>query len=142
MRKCVCVFLFLKESHSYGVDRGKAVKCFSARRCREQSLSVAHSCPVINSGLMLITKYRLIYIGKSSNLVKWRPQTHFPYNSVFQEDISKLRRKIEKAKKPAEKISNGDDILNEEISEYKVGVRELARRVYIRIYHNDTFNKF
>lgn len=40
--------------------------------------------------------------------------------SVFQEDISKLRRKIEKAKKPAEKISNGDDILNEEINEYKV----------------------
>ncbi|KAM7417726.1 hypothetical protein PAMA_017391 [Pampus argenteus] len=36
-----------------------------------------------------------------------------------QEDISKLRRKIEKAKKPAEKISNGDEILNEEISEYK-----------------------
>lgn len=42
-------------------------------------------------------------------------------NSVFQEDISKLRRKIEKAKKPAEKISNGDDILNEEINDYKVG---------------------
>ncbi len=41
-------------------------------------------------------------------------------NSVFQEDISKLRRKIEKAKKPAEKISNGDDILNEEINDYKV----------------------
>lgn len=39
---------------------------------------------------------------------------------VFQEDISKLRRKIEKAKKPAEKISNGDDILNEEINDYKV----------------------
>ncbi|KAJ3588317.1 hypothetical protein NHX12_011910 [Muraenolepis orangiensis] len=36
-----------------------------------------------------------------------------------EEDISKLRRKIEKAKKPAEKISNGDDILNEEINEYK-----------------------
>ncbi|XP_076021093.1 E3 ubiquitin-protein ligase BRE1A [Genypterus blacodes] len=36
-----------------------------------------------------------------------------------QEDISKLRRKIEKAKKPQEKISNGDDILNEEINEYK-----------------------
>ncbi|CAL9706739.1 unnamed protein product [Knipowitschia caucasica] len=36
-----------------------------------------------------------------------------------QEDISKLRRKIEKSKKPAEKISNGDDILNEEINEYK-----------------------
>ncbi|KAL3044890.1 hypothetical protein OYC64_013209 [Pagothenia borchgrevinki] len=36
-----------------------------------------------------------------------------------QEDISKLRGKIEKAKKPAEKISNGDDILNEEISDYK-----------------------
>ncbi|KAF6714813.1 E3 ubiquitin-protein ligase BRE1A [Oryzias melastigma] len=36
-----------------------------------------------------------------------------------QEDISKMRRKIEKAKKPAEKISNGDDILNEEINEYK-----------------------
>ncbi|KAG7275747.1 hypothetical protein CRUP_009850 [Coryphaenoides rupestris] len=36
-----------------------------------------------------------------------------------KEDISKLRRKIEKAKKPAEKISNGDDILNEEINEYK-----------------------
>lgn len=36
-----------------------------------------------------------------------------------QEDISKLRRKIEKAKKPAEKISNGDEILNEEINEYK-----------------------
>lgn len=31
-----------------------------------------------------------------------------------------MRRKIEKAKKPAEKISNGDDILNEEINEYKV----------------------
>lgn len=44
----------------------------------------------------------------------------YTYNPVFQEDISKLRRKIEKAKKPAEKISNGDDILNEEISEYKV----------------------
>ena len=41
--------------------------------------------------------------------------------NVFQEDISKLRGKIEKAKKPAEKISNGDDILNEEISDYKVG---------------------
>lgn len=41
--------------------------------------------------------------------------------TVFQEDISKLRRKIEKAKKPAEKISNGDDILNEEINDYKVG---------------------
>lgn len=40
----------------------------------------------------------------------------------FQEDISKLRRKIEKAKKPAEKISNGDDILNEEINDYKVGL--------------------
>uniref|UniRef100_A0A3P8VPI0 E3 ubiquitin protein ligase n=1 Tax=Cynoglossus semilaevis TaxID=244447 RepID=A0A3P8VPI0_CYNSE len=36
-----------------------------------------------------------------------------------QEDISKMRRKIEKAKKPAEKISNGDDILNEEINDYK-----------------------
>ncbi|KAK9518031.1 hypothetical protein VZT92_023359 [Zoarces viviparus] len=36
-----------------------------------------------------------------------------------QEDISKLRGKIEKAKKPAEKISNGDDILNEEINDYK-----------------------
>ncbi|XP_040903455.1 E3 ubiquitin-protein ligase BRE1A isoform X1 [Toxotes jaculatrix] len=36
-----------------------------------------------------------------------------------QEDISKLRRKIEKAKKPAEKISNGDEILNEEINDYK-----------------------
>jgi len=43
-----------------------------------------------------------------------------------QEDISKLRRKIEKAKKPAEKISNGDDILNEEINEYKVGARVAA----------------
>lgn len=41
---------------------------------------------------------------------------------MFQEDISKLRRKIEKAKKPAEKISNGDDILNEEINDYKVSV--------------------
>ena len=40
---------------------------------------------------------------------------------MFQEDISKLRGKIEKAKKPAEKISNGDDILNEEINDYKVG---------------------
>ncbi|XP_056327828.1 E3 ubiquitin-protein ligase BRE1A-like [Danio aesculapii] len=36
-----------------------------------------------------------------------------------QEDISKLRRKIEKAKKPAENIRNGDEILNEEINEYK-----------------------
>ncbi|CDQ71464.1 unnamed protein product [Oncorhynchus mykiss] len=37
-----------------------------------------------------------------------------------QEDISKLRRKIEKAKKPAETVRNGDDILNEEINDYKV----------------------
>lgn len=36
-----------------------------------------------------------------------------------------MRRKIEKAKKPAEKISNGDDILNEEINEYKVGFTRL-----------------
>ncbi|XP_029627163.1 E3 ubiquitin-protein ligase BRE1A-like isoform X1 [Salmo trutta] len=36
-----------------------------------------------------------------------------------QEDISKLRRKIEKAKKPAETVRNGDDILNEEINDYK-----------------------
>ncbi|XP_053362428.1 E3 ubiquitin-protein ligase BRE1A [Clarias gariepinus] len=36
-----------------------------------------------------------------------------------QEDISKLRRKIEKAKKPAESMRNGDEILNEEINEYK-----------------------
>ncbi|XP_064874602.1 E3 ubiquitin-protein ligase BRE1A-like isoform X2 [Oncorhynchus nerka] len=36
-----------------------------------------------------------------------------------QEDISKLRRKIEKAKKPAETVLNGDDILNEEINDYK-----------------------
>uniref|UniRef100_A0A671NBN1 E3 ubiquitin protein ligase n=1 Tax=Sinocyclocheilus anshuiensis TaxID=1608454 RepID=A0A671NBN1_9TELE len=36
-----------------------------------------------------------------------------------QEDISKLRRKIEKTKKPAENIRNGDEILNEEINDYK-----------------------
>ncbi|KAL6479906.1 hypothetical protein MHYP_G00109390 [Metynnis hypsauchen] len=36
-----------------------------------------------------------------------------------EEDISKLRRKIEKAKKPAENIRNGDEILNQEIIEYK-----------------------
>ncbi|KAI5104903.1 E3 ubiquitin-protein ligase BRE1A [Silurus meridionalis] len=36
-----------------------------------------------------------------------------------QEDISKLRRKIEKAKKPAESMRNGDEILNEEINDYK-----------------------
>uniref|UniRef100_A0A672MRS0 E3 ubiquitin protein ligase n=1 Tax=Sinocyclocheilus grahami TaxID=75366 RepID=A0A672MRS0_SINGR len=36
-----------------------------------------------------------------------------------QEDISKLRRKIEKAKKPAENVQNGDEILNEEINDYK-----------------------
>ncbi|XP_062856961.1 E3 ubiquitin-protein ligase BRE1A [Trichomycterus rosablanca] len=36
-----------------------------------------------------------------------------------QEDISKLRRKIETAKKPAESMRNGDEILNEEINEYK-----------------------
>lgn len=47
---------------------------------------------------------------------------------VFQEDISKLRRKIEKAKKPAEKISNGDEILNEEINEYKVRTRGIKNR--------------
>lgn len=49
---------------------------------------------------------------------------HLLMLTVFQEDISKLRRKIEKAKKPAEKISNGDDILNEEINDYKVGFCE------------------
>ncbi|XP_055034086.2 E3 ubiquitin-protein ligase BRE1A isoform X2 [Misgurnus anguillicaudatus] len=36
-----------------------------------------------------------------------------------QEDISKLRRKIENVKKPAENIRNGDEILNEEINDYK-----------------------
>nr|XP_015209463.1 PREDICTED: E3 ubiquitin-protein ligase BRE1A-like [Lepisosteus oculatus] len=36
-----------------------------------------------------------------------------------QEDISKLRRKLEKAKKP-ENIPNCDEILNEEINDYKV----------------------
>ncbi|KAJ8262514.1 hypothetical protein GJAV_G00167300 [Gymnothorax javanicus] len=36
-----------------------------------------------------------------------------------QEDISKLRRKLEKAKKPAENIPNCDEILNEEIKDYK-----------------------
>lgn len=56
-----------------------------------------------------------------------------PQNSVFQEDISKLRRKIEKAKKPAEKISNGDDILNEEISEYKVDCCVVFLSGYIRV---------
>ena len=49
---------------------------------------------------------------------------------VFQEDISKLRRKIEKAKKPAEKISNGDDILNEEINEYKVGFCKIINQQF------------
>lgn len=47
----------------------------------------------------------------------------------MQEDISKLRRKIEKAKKPAEKISTGDDILNEEINDYKVGLGNKQRSV-------------
>ncbi|TSV81476.1 E3 ubiquitin-protein ligase BRE1A [Bagarius yarrelli] len=36
-----------------------------------------------------------------------------------EEDISKLRRKIENVKKPAESIRNGDEILNAEINEYK-----------------------
>ncbi|XP_027010545.1 E3 ubiquitin-protein ligase BRE1A isoform X1 [Tachysurus fulvidraco] len=36
-----------------------------------------------------------------------------------QEDISKLRRKIENVKKPAESTRNGDEILNAEINEYK-----------------------
>ena len=45
---------------------------------------------------------------------------------VFQEDISKLRRKIEKAKKPAENVRNGDEILNEEINEYKVCVNNVC----------------
>lgn len=50
---------------------------------------------------------------------------------MFQEDISKLRRKIEKAKKPAEKISNGDDILNEEINDYKVSFCDTENTEYI-----------
>ena len=53
-------------------------------------------------------------------LVLFNFHTAFNFFPPLQEDISKLRRKIEKAKKPAEKISNGDEILNEEISEYKV----------------------
>ena len=48
------------------------------------------------------------------------PNPALPIFIVFQEDISKLRRKIEKAKKPAETVLNGDDILNEEINDYKV----------------------
>uniref|UniRef100_A0A4W5KPN8 E3 ubiquitin protein ligase n=1 Tax=Hucho hucho TaxID=62062 RepID=A0A4W5KPN8_9TELE len=47
------------------------------------------------------------------------PNHALPILVVFQEDISKLRRKIEKAKKPAETVRNGDDILNEEINDYK-----------------------
>lgn len=38
---------------------------------------------------------------------------------VLQEDICKLRRKLEKSKKPAD-IPSGDEILNEEINDYKV----------------------
>lgn len=55
--------------------------------------------------------------------------------NVFQEDISKLRRKIEKAKKPAEKISNGDEILNEEINDYKVGFCDTkkSKPVFIKV---------
>lgn len=70
----------------------------------------------------------LIYAAKEQvSACKSGTQT-FTYSrylsTVFQEDISKLRRKIEKAKKPAEKISNGDDILNEEINDYKVGFHD------------------
>lgn len=66
-----------------------------------------------------------IFMTRCHVTVKWSAQTlSLRLWYLFQEDISKLRRKIEKAKKPAEKISNGDDILNEEISEYKVGFCE------------------
>jgi len=64
--------------------------------------------------------------------------------TVFQEDISKLRGKIEKAKKPAEKISNGDDILNEEINDYKVSLNSAleaesgieASGCWLRVYNH------
>lgn len=63
---------------------------------------------------------------------------------MFQEDISKLRGKIEKAKKPAEKISNGDDILNEEINDYKVSLNSAleaesgieASGCWLRVYNH------
>uniref|UniRef100_A0A8C7PBE9 E3 ubiquitin protein ligase n=1 Tax=Oncorhynchus mykiss TaxID=8022 RepID=A0A8C7PBE9_ONCMY len=49
-----------------------------------------------------------------TSLEKWQRALY-----LLSEDISKLRRKIEKAKKPAETVRNGDDILNEEINDYK-----------------------
>lgn len=42
---------------------------------------------------------------------------HFPH--VFQEDLSRLRRKLEKQKK-MEMYTDADEILQEEINQYKV----------------------
>lgn len=76
------------------------------------SLAQCHLC--IIKGLMV-----LIYI-LLDRCVHFVIFFFFFFLLSHQEDISKLRRKIEKAKKPAENIRNGDEILNEEINEYKV----------------------
>lgn len=45
------------------------------------------------------------------------------YSDVFQEDLSRLRRKLEKQKK-VEMYTDADEILQEEINQYKVRERE------------------
>ena len=47
---------------------------------------------------------------------------HCKKTSVFQEDLSRLRRKLEKQKK-VEVYTDADEILQEEINQYKVRVR-------------------
>lgn len=44
-------------------------------------------------------------------------------SNVFQEDLSRLRRKLEKQKK-VEMYTDADEILQEEINQYKVGEKE------------------
>lgn len=82
-----------------------------------------HILPVLYSHIGAKLKHRLYWLlqcGSWHKIAKRRVFLPSSCSLCPQEDISKLRRKIEKAKKPAEKISNGDDILNEEINEYKV----------------------
>lgn len=69
---------------------------------------------------------RMVHFSRISN--KQAARIDFPKTvamnvpmsiTVLQEDICKLRRKLEKSKKPAD-IPSGDEILNEEINDYKV----------------------
>lgn len=59
-------------------------------------------------------------LGRSGGLPVWKTCRSLAWLLLFQEDISRLRRKLEKQRK-VEVYADADEILQEEIKEYKVG---------------------